>query len=72
MGVVAIEGIVQHGQILLKDNIRLPEQAKVYVLVPGLEAPPERVRIVSPRLRHPEQWVDFKKEMIEVAPDADI
>jgi hypothetical protein len=72
MGVVAIEGIVQHGQILLKDNIRLPEQAKVYVLVPGLETPPERVRIVSPRLRHPEQLVDFKKEMIEVAPDADI
>jgi hypothetical protein len=70
MSIATYEGVVQHGQIRLKTNIRLPEQAKVYVLVPGLET--KQVRIVSPRLAHPEQASDFEKEMFEVVPDAEV
>ena len=35
MTVMTYEGIVEHGQIRLKSDIRLPEQAKVYVIIPG-------------------------------------
>jgi len=70
MGVATFEGVVDKGLIKLKTNIRLPERAKVYVVVPDLEI--RQVRIVSPRLVHPEQAADFEKEMIEVAPDANV
>ncbi len=64
MGVATFEGVVENGQIRLPANIRLPEQAKVYVVIPDLELPP-RSYIGSPRLVHPEQVVDFKKEVTE-------
>jgi hypothetical protein len=70
MGVAAFEGLVDKGKIRLKTNIRLPERTRVYVVVPDLEI--KQVRIVSPRLVHPEQAADFKKEMIEVASDANV
>jgi len=70
MGVVTFEGLVDKGKIRLKTNIRLPERTRVYVVVPDLEI--KQVRIVSPRLVHPEQAADFKKEMIEVASDANV
>jgi hypothetical protein len=70
MGLATYEGVVQYGQIRLRKNVRLPEQTKVYVLVPGQETKP--VRVASPRLVHPEQAADFKKEMIEVASDAGV
>lgn len=34
MSVVTFEGIVTHGQIQLKANLRLPENTRVYVVVP--------------------------------------
>jgi hypothetical protein len=71
MGVRTFEGIVEQGQIRLPATVRLPEKAKVYVVVPDVE-----VRTVayigSPRLVHPEQAADFKKEVIEELPDAGI
>ena len=70
MGVVTFEGLVDKGKIRLKTNIRLPERTRVYVVVPDLEI--KQVRIVSPRLVHPEQAADFRKEMIEVASDANV
>jgi len=70
MAVAAFEGLVDKGKIRLKTNIRLPERTRVYVVVPDLEI--KQVRIVSPRLVHPEQAADFKKEMIEVASDANV
>jgi len=70
MGIATYEGIVQYGQIRLRKNIRLPEQTKVYVLVPEQET--RQVRVVSPRLVRPEQAADFKKEMIEVIADAEV
>ena len=71
MGVRTFEGIVEQGQIRLPATVRLPEKAKVYVVVPDVE-----VRTVayigSPRLVHPEQAADFKKEVTEELPDAGI
>jgi len=71
MGVRTFEGIVEQGQIRLPATVRLPEKAKVYVVVPDVE-----VRTVayigSPRLVHPEQAADFKKEVIEELPDAGV
>ena len=59
MGVVTLEGIVEHGQIRLKTSIRLPENTKVYVVVPDIQVE-RHARVFSPRLAHPEQAVDFE------------
>jgi hypothetical protein len=69
--VVAFEGVVVNGQIKLRTDIRLPEQATVYVLIPNLKAS-KMVRIPSPRLVHREQAADFSKEVIEGTADADL
>lgn len=71
MGVTTFEGIVENGEIRLKTNIRLPEKTKVFVVIPDYEA--RRVaRIVTPRLVHPEQIIDFKKEVVEELPNGSI
>ena len=69
MGIVTLEGIVEHGQIQLAANIRLPDKTRVYVVVPNVEV--EQVaRLVSPRLARPEDLADFVLEVVEVNPDA--
>ena len=69
MSIITIEGVVDNGQILLKDNIRLPERTKVYVIVPDTQF--ERAaHIYSPRLAHPAQAADFKMEIGKAIPDA--
>ncbi len=69
MSVRTFEGIVEQGQIRLPATVHLPEKAKVYVVIPDIEVQTAAV-IGSPRLVHPEQAVDFKKEVIEEPPDA--
>ena len=71
MQVKAFEGVIENGQIRLKTNINLPDKTKVYVIIPDFEAQ-KVVRVYSPRLVHPEQVVDFKKEVIEELPNAGI
>jgi hypothetical protein len=69
MGIATFEGVVEHGQIRLKTGIRLPERAKVCVVVPDVQV--ERgARIFSPRLVHREQTADFELEIIEESSDA--
>ena len=58
MNVVAYEGVVEKGQVRLPPDADLPENAKVYVVVPG-PTKQGAVRIFSPRLAHPEQAADF-------------
>ena len=49
MPIAAFKGIVENGQIILTEDIVLPERAIVYVIVPSWET--ERSpRIFSPRL----------------------
>ena len=71
MSVATFEGIVEDGQIRLKDGIRLPEKAKVYILVPEMPVRPV-ARVLTPRLAHPEQSADFKLEVSEEVTDAGV
>ena len=71
MGVTTFEGIVENGRIRLPATVRLPERTKVYVVIPGVEVQ-TIAYIGSPRLVHPEQAADFKKEVIEEPSDADL
>ena len=70
MPISTFEGIVENGQIRLRDNVTLPEKTRVYVVIPDLEAAPTKARVYSPRLVHPEQAEDFAKQVIEVSTDA--
>ncbi len=71
MGVRTFEGIVEKGQIRLPATVRLPEKTKVYVVIPDMEV--QAVAYIgSPRLVHPEQAADFKKEVVEELPDASL
>jgi hypothetical protein len=60
--IITLEGTVENGQIKLPGNVRLPEKAKVYVVIPGIEAVPA-ARIASPRLAFPEQAADFEMQV---------
>jgi len=65
MAVVTFEGVIEKGQIRLPAHLQLPDKTRVYVLIPNFETK-QIARIPSPRLLHPEQATDFKKEVIEV------
>lgn len=71
MSLSAFEGIVENGRIRLRDDVQLPEQTKVYVIVPGSAHAPEP-HLYSPRLAHPEQAADFTKQVIEGVTDAGV
>ena len=69
MAVKTFEGVVKKGQI--PADLRLPDNTRVYVVVPDAEDT-QKAHVLSPHLAHPEQAADFKKEVVEVAPDAGI
>ena len=69
MKVETYEAIVENGQIKLADIVRLPEHAKVYVIVPG-NVEPHRFHVGSPRLAQPDQAADFVKDITEEAANA--
>jgi hypothetical protein len=69
MKIATFEATVENGQIKLSEPVRLPERAKVYVVVPGVEETP-RIHVASPRLARPEQAVDFVKEVTPEPRDA--
>jgi len=66
MKVTAYEGVVENGRVRLLDEVHIPENARVYVIVPEavfeVEVKPVSC-IASPRLAHPEQAKDFVKEV---------
>jgi hypothetical protein len=71
MSVTTFEGIVENGQIKLPANVRLPENARVYVVVPNTETR-KAAYVGTPRLAHPEQAADFRKEIIQVTDDDEV
>lgn len=71
MKVTAVEGTVENGRVTLPTDIRLPENTKVYVVIPGVEQVPVPY-IGSPRLVHPEQAADFIKEVVRGSSDAEV
>ncbi len=66
MAISTFEGIVENGQIRLPDQIQLPENTKVYVLIPDFETV-SPASVASPRLVNPAQAADFVKEIIKVS-----
>ena len=71
MNVTTFQGVVENGQIRLPEYVNLPEKTKVYVVIPDVTVRP-RVYIGSPRLVHPEQSADFKKEVIVEVTNANV
>jgi hypothetical protein len=62
MSIVTFEGIVEQGQIRLKTNVRLPENTRVFVVVPDIQV--EKVaHIFTPRLARREDAADFEMEV---------
>ncbi len=59
------EGVVHNGRIRLRDEVVLAESAKVYVVLPDVEAQ-SQAHLRSPRLARPEQAADFAKQIVEV------
>ncbi len=71
MKIATYEATVENGQIKLTEPVWLPESAKVYVVVPGVEEAP-RFHVASPRLARPERAVDFEKEVTKEPRDAGV
>ena len=71
MAVQTLEGVVENGRIRLEDDVTLPENTKVYVIIPGLKSG-RPARNMSPRLAHPGQAADFVLQVIEEPPDAEL
>jgi len=71
MQVTAIEGVVENGRIRLREAVSLAENTRVYVIVADMAAGP-LPQIRSPRLAHPEQAGDFRKQIVEVPDDAQL
>jgi hypothetical protein len=65
MKVTTFQGIVENGQIRLSPTVSLPEKATVYVVIPDDEIPLASYS-GRPKLAHPEQAADFKKEVFVI------
>ncbi len=58
------EGVVEKGKIRLKSGVKLPENVKVYVIVPELQVQKKKpVSILTPHLAHRKQAADFKMKI---------
>jgi hypothetical protein len=71
MLVNAIEGVVENGKIRLREDVLLPEKAKVYVIF-AQTGEEHSARIHTPHLADPKQSGDFKKQIVELAGDAKV
>jgi hypothetical protein len=71
MGVLTIEGIVDQGQIRLKDSIDLPDNTLVYVVVPGVPAK-RALRIATPHLVHRYETTEFTMEVARATGNAEL
>jgi hypothetical protein len=69
MNLQMLEGVVSHGQVKLPPDVCLPDNFKVYVLVPDAQIIPTAY-IYSPRLKNPAQAADFMMEVLEEQPNA--
>ena len=71
MPLTAIEGIVENGTIRLREDVSLPENTRVYVIIAD-SRPTGSAHVRSPRLARPDQAGDFRKQIVEVSPDASL
>jgi hypothetical protein len=66
MSVRAFEGVVEGGFIRVPEQLHLAEKTKVYIIIPESETR-TLFQVRSPRLLHPEQASDFRKEIVETS-----
>ena len=71
MSLTTFEATIKNGCVQLPENISLPENTKVYVLVPGVTSD-ETARLRSPRLVNSEKAADFQKKLITGTIDAGV
>jgi hypothetical protein len=64
MTITTYEGVVEKGKIRLNNSVHLPDNTKVYVVVPVTKAK-KNPRVTSPCLVHPRQVADFRMEVSE-------
>ena len=64
MKVITYEAVVEGGAVKLPRTVILPEHAKVYVVVPGIEELPPSM-IHTPHLLRPEEAGDFAMEIVD-------
>ena len=67
MQVTSVEGIVKNGQIRVSEDVNLPEETMVYVVVPNFQK--RTAKIMSPRLVDKRRLKDFEREIIEIEDD---
>jgi len=71
MSIITLEGVTEGGQIKLQGNVHLPDNIKVYVVMPDFHI--EGVaHLQSPHLAHPEEAPDFKMQVIREGPRASL
>jgi hypothetical protein len=75
MTLVTYEGVVQKGSILLNERVRLPENAKVYVIVTEevIHVTLEKknpIQVLSPHFATREDAARFEVTAAEEKPDA--
>jgi hypothetical protein len=64
MSITTYEGVVEKGKIRLKSDVKLPENARVYVIVPEVQTQEKKTASVhTPRLTHRKQAGDFKMKV---------
>ena len=71
MKIRTYEAIIENGQVRLPENAYIPDNTKVYVIVPPSEFA-SRVRLASPRLARAEDSAAFAKEVEEEPEDAQV
>lgn len=65
------QGTVVRGEIRLDGNVELPENVRVFVVVPEA-SDTSSARIRTPRLAHPEQVREFQMEVHDEVRDVDV
>ena len=68
MPLTAIEGVVENGKIRFTENISLPENARVYVIVTDASLP-KAPRIRSPHFVDRAQAALYRKQVVELPPN---
>jgi hypothetical protein len=71
MAINTYEGVVEKGRIRLKSSVKLPENARVYVIVTDVEIEKKKpIRVLTPRLARREQSAHFKMQVSREKPNA--
>jgi hypothetical protein len=65
------EGVVENGYVRLPPNVEIPDETRVYILVPNIDTH-RTLQILSPRLVDRGQAKDFVKEIIDETPNASL